>query len=110
VVSQRYLTPDTALAEARSEPGLSRLLALTGGTPLPASIEVQARQLADVGALSGELANDPAVDPSFPTSCDADTYQSLQGFARVAALGALAVLLIVGMVVMVITAIRSGPR
>lgn len=84
VVSVMYVSPEQALAEANSRPGLDNLASLSSTNPFPASLDVRVRQVTQVGAVARSVTGDPAVDPTYPTSYDPDTYSRLKQFALVA--------------------------
>ncbi len=104
VGSVRYVSPDDALREARQRPGLAQLISQAGGNPFPASLDITVRRLPDAGAVVTGLTGDPAIDPAFPSSYDAGTYQQLQGFITVAGAIALGVLLVLATVAAAVTA------
>jgi ABC-type ATPase involved in cell division/cell division protein FtsX len=83
VSSVTYVTADQALAEASSRPGLDNLASLSSTNPFPASLDVQVRLVTQVGAVAASVKDDPAVDPSYPTSYDPNTYSRLRHFALV---------------------------
>ena len=83
VSSVTYLTPEQALAEASNRPGLDNLASLSSTNPFPASLDVQVRLVTQVGAVAASVKDDAAVDPSYPTSYDPDTYSRLRHFALV---------------------------
>jgi len=72
-----------ALAEASGRPGLDNLASLSSTNPFPASLDVQVRQVMQVGAIAASVKDDPAVDPSYPTSYDPNTYSRLRHVALV---------------------------
>jgi len=84
VVSVRYVTPTQALAEAGNRPGLDNLASLSSANPFPASLDVKVRLPTQVAAVATSVKGDPAVDPTYPTSYDPDTYSRLRHFALVA--------------------------
>jgi cell division transport system permease protein len=84
VASVTYLTPAQALAEASRRPGLDGLTSLSSSNPFPASLDVKVRLVTQVAAVAGSVKSDPAVDPTYPTSYDPDTYSRLRHFALVA--------------------------
>ena len=84
VASVRYLTPSQALEEASKRPGLDSLASLSSTNPFPASLDVKVRLVTQVAAVAGSVKGDPAVDPTYPTSYDPDTYARLRHFALVA--------------------------
>jgi cell division protein FtsX len=83
VASVTAMSPDQALAEASSRPGLDHLASLSTTNPFPASLDVQVRQVTQVGAVAASVKDDPAVDPSYPTSYDPDTYSRVRHVALV---------------------------
>jgi ABC-type ATPase involved in cell division/cell division protein FtsX len=84
VSSVTEISPEQALQEANSRPGLDSLASLSGTNPFPASLDVQARQVTAVAAVAAAVTGDPAVDPTYPTSYDPDTYARLRKVALVA--------------------------
>ncbi len=70
VASVTYVSADQALKEASSRPGLDSLGSLSTSNPFPASLDVTARMVTQVAAIAAEVAGDPAVDPTYPTSYD----------------------------------------
>jgi ABC-type ATPase involved in cell division/cell division protein FtsX len=84
VASVTEVSPEQALAAANSRPGLDNLASLSSTNPFPASLDVQVRQVTQVGAVAASVKTDPAVDPAYPTSYDPDTYSRLRHFALVA--------------------------
>jgi ABC-type ATPase involved in cell division/cell division protein FtsX len=83
VASVREVTPKQALVEAGSRPGLDSLASLSSTNPFPASLDVNVKQVTSLGAVADSVKNDPAVDPSYPTSYDPDTYSRIRHFALV---------------------------
>jgi ABC-type ATPase involved in cell division/cell division protein FtsX len=83
VRSVTHLSPEEALREASSRPGLDGLASLSATNPFPASLDVQVTQVNDVAAVAAEVAGDPAVDPSYPTSYDPGTYSRLRRIALI---------------------------
>jgi ABC-type ATPase involved in cell division/cell division protein FtsX len=89
VSSVTELSSAQALAEAGSRPGLDVLASLSATNPFPASLDVQVRQVTDIAAVAAEAASNAAVDPTYPTSYDPNTYQRLRKIALiVGAIGA----------------------
>jgi cell division transport system permease protein len=84
VTSVRYVSPEEALAEARSRPGLDQLSSLSATNPFPASLDVRVKFVTQVSAVAASVDGDPAVDPAYPTSYDPDTYARLKKFALIA--------------------------
>jgi ABC-type ATPase involved in cell division/cell division protein FtsX len=89
VATVTSISPEQALAQAAKRPGLSNLASLNSANPFPASLDVRVKQVTQVAAVAASVKGDPAVDPTYPTSYDPDTYSRLQHFAVVAgAIGA----------------------
>src|SRR5439155_937785 len=80
------VSPEQALAEASKRPGLDSLASLSATNPFPASLDVRVRVVTQVAAVANSLRGDAAVDPSYPTSYDPDTYSRLRRFALAAVL------------------------
>ena len=78
IASVTAVSPDQALAEASSRPGLDNLASLSTTNPFPASLDVQVRDVTNVGAVAESVKGDPAADPAYPTSYDPDTYSRLR--------------------------------
>ncbi|HEY3195314.1 MAG TPA: permease-like cell division protein FtsX [Candidatus Dormibacteraeota bacterium] len=104
VKSVREVSPEEALAEARSRPGLDSLASLSATNPFPASLDVDVRNVNAIAAVAADYKDDPAADPTYPTSYDPDTYSRLRKVALViGALGA-ALLLFFGIVAYAVVA------
>jgi cell division protein FtsX len=84
VASVTEVSPEQALAEAQSRPGLDNLASLSDTNPFPASLDVRVRLVTKVGAVAASVSNDPAVDPAYPTSYDSGTYDRLRRLALIA--------------------------
>ena len=78
------VSPEQALKEATSRPGLDNLASLSSTNPFPASLDVRVRQVNDVAAVANSVKGDPAADPAYATSYDPDTYSRLRRFALIA--------------------------
>jgi ABC-type lipoprotein export system ATPase subunit/cell division protein FtsX len=78
VASVTDVSPEQALAQANSRPGLDNLASLSTTNPFPASLDVQVRDVTTVGAVAASVKGDPAADPAYPTSYDPDTYSRLR--------------------------------
>jgi cell division transport system permease protein len=78
------VTPEQALKEASSRPGLDNLASLSSTNPFPASLDVRVRRVTDVAAVAKSVKGDGAVDPAYSTSYDPDTYSRLRRFALIA--------------------------
>ena len=96
VSSVTSISAQQALQQASSRPGLDALASLSDTNPFPASLDVQVRRVTDVASVAAVATGDPAVDPTFPTSYDPDTYGRLRKVALiVGAVGAGLLLLFV---------------
>jgi ABC-type ATPase involved in cell division/cell division protein FtsX len=84
VSSVTEISPEQALQEANSRPGLDSLASLSGTNPFPASLDVQVGQVTAVAAVAAEVTGDPAVDPAYPTSYDPNTYAQLRKVVLIA--------------------------
>ncbi|HEY0831477.1 MAG TPA: FtsX-like permease family protein, partial [Candidatus Dormibacteraeota bacterium] len=60
------------------------LASLSSTNPFPVSLDVRVKLPTQVAAVAGSGKGDAAVDPSYPTSYDPDTYARLRHFALVA--------------------------
>ena len=98
VASVTDVTPEQALKEASSRPGLDNLASLSSTNPFPASLDVRVRQVTDVAAVAKSVKGDPAVDPAYSTSYDPDTYSRLRRFALIAGAIGGGILLLFGLV------------
>jgi ABC-type ATPase involved in cell division/cell division protein FtsX len=83
VASVTYVSTDQALKEATSRPGLESLGSLSTTNPFPASLDVNVRSVNQVAAIAASVGGDPAVDATYPTSYDPDTYSRLRRIALV---------------------------
>lgn len=84
VASVKDISPAQALAEANGRPGFDNLASLSSTNPFPESLDVQVKLVTQVAAVANSVKGDPAVDPSYPTSYDPDTYSRLRHFALIA--------------------------
>jgi ABC-type ATPase involved in cell division/cell division protein FtsX len=104
VASVKDVSPEQALAEARSRPGLDNLASLSATNPFPPSLDVQVRDVTKVGAVAALVKGDPAVDPAYPTSYDPDTYARLRRIALVVGGIGAGLLLLFGLVAYAVSA------
>jgi cell division transport system permease protein len=100
VATVTYVSKDAALARAQRIPGLPELANASESNPFPASLDVQLKNINNVGAIDSLVRTESVVDPLYPTSYDKGAYQRLQavmfgiaiaGFAFVGLLGFVAV-------------------
>jgi cell division transport system permease protein len=99
-----YTTKAQALAHAQSIPGLPQLADASGTNPFPASLDVQVKNIDDVGAIDGMVRYDLAVDQVTPTSYDPGAYQRIQQVFFGSAVAGLIFLGLLGFVAMTVTA------
>jgi ABC-type ATPase involved in cell division/cell division protein FtsX len=98
VLSVTDISPAQAMAEAASRPGLDNLASLSSSNPFPESLDVRVRMVTQVGAVASSVSGDPAVDPSYPTSYDPNTYSRLRHVALVAGGVGLGILLLFALI------------
>ena len=84
VASVTSVSPEQALAEASRRPGLDNLASLSDTNPFPASLDVRVKLVTQVAGVAASVKGNPAVDSSYPTSYDPDTYSRLRNFALIA--------------------------
>jgi ABC-type ATPase involved in cell division/cell division protein FtsX len=83
VASVTDVSAEQALAEATSRPGLDNLASLSASNPFPASLDVRVHMVTQLGAVVTSVKDDPAIDPTYPTSYDPDTYSRLRRVALI---------------------------
>jgi ABC-type ATPase involved in cell division/cell division protein FtsX len=94
VASITPVSADQAMQDASNRPGLDQLASLSASNPFLASLDLQLRRVTDIASVASSVQTDPAVDQSYPTSYDPDTYARLRKIALiVGAVGAGLVLL-----------------
>lgn len=105
VSSVTFTSKDQALARAQRIPGLPQLADAAGSNPFPASLDVQVKNVSDVGAIDALAKNDGAsiIDPVYPTSYDANAYQRIQALMLGIAVASLAFLGLLGFVAVAVT-------
>jgi ABC-type ATPase involved in cell division/cell division protein FtsX len=104
VASVTDISPEQALAEASRRPGLDDLASLSDTNPFPASLDVRVKMVTQVAAVAASVKGDPAVDSSYPTSYDPDTYSRLRHFAYIAGGIAAGILLLFAIVAYAVVA------
>ena len=77
------VSAEQARAEASSRPGLDNLASLSTTNPFPASLDVRVHLVTQLGAVVASVKDDPAIDPTYPTSYDPDTYSRLRRVALI---------------------------
>jgi cell division transport system permease protein len=103
VASVSYTTRSEALARARHIPGLPQLADATDSNPFPASLDVQVKNINDVGRIDAWVRYDLAVDPVYPTSYDQGAYQRIQGVLLGVAVAGFVFLAVLGFVAVTVT-------
>ena len=83
VSSVTEISAEQALQDAQNKPGLAALAGLTASNPFSASLDVQVRQVNAIAPVAAEVVGDPAVDATYPTSYDPDTYARLKRIALI---------------------------
>jgi ABC-type ATPase involved in cell division/cell division protein FtsX len=104
VAAVTSVSPEQALAEASRRPGLDNLASLSDTNPFPASLDVRVKLVTQVPAVAGSVKGNPAVDSSYPTSYDPDTYSRLRRFAYIAGGIAAGILLLFAIVAYAVVA------
>jgi cell division transport system permease protein len=103
VANVGYTTRSEALARARHIPGLPQLADATDSNPFPASLDVQVKNINDVGRIDAWVRYDLAVDPVYPTSYDQGAYQRIQGVLLGVAVAGFVFLAVLGFVAVTVT-------
>jgi cell division transport system permease protein len=103
VASVGYTTKSEALVRARHIPGLPQLADATDSNPFPASLDVQVKNINDVGRIDAWVRYDLAVDPVYPTSYDQGAYQRIQGVLLGVAVAGFVFLAVLGFVAVTVT-------
>lgn len=78
VASVTYTSKAEAFARAQRIPGLPELANSSDSNPFPASLDVQLKDINDVGAIDASVRDESVVDPVYPTSYDQGAYQRIQ--------------------------------
>jgi cell division protein FtsX len=84
-------------------PGLPPLAHPTDSNPFPASLDVQVKNINDVGRIDAWVRYDLAVDPVYPTSYDQGAYQRIQGVLLGVAVAGFVLLAVLGFVAVTVT-------
>jgi cell division transport system permease protein len=103
VANVTYVTKAEALARAQGIPGLLQLAGASDSNPFPASLDVQMKNINDVGAIDTMVRNESVVDPLYPTSYDKGAYQRIQAVLFGAAVAGFAFLALLGFVAITVT-------
>ena len=104
VRSVGYTSKSEALKRAQRRPGLPELADATDGNPFPASLDVQVKQVDQVGAVDAIARHDVAVDQSFPSSYDPGAYQKIQRLMIGLAVGGGAFMALLAFIAVTVTA------
>ena len=103
VRSVTYVSKDEALRRAQGRPGLGQLANATESNPFPASLDVDVKRIEDVGAVAQSVRYTPPVDPSDPTSYDANAFSRIQTALTVVAIIGIAFLALLAFVAVSVT-------
>ena len=103
VASVEFVSKAEALARAQNTPGLNDLAQASDSNPFPASLDVQVKNINDVGAIDGLVRAESVVDAQQPTSYDQGAYQRLQAVLFGIAIAGLAFLALLGFVAITVT-------
>ena len=103
IASVTYVTKGEALQRAQHIPGLPQLADSTDSNPFPASLDVQVKNIDDVGAIDASVRYDLAVDPTYSTSYDRGAYQRIQNVLFGVAVAGLAFFGVLGFVAVSVT-------
>ena len=103
VARVEYVSKAEALARAQSTPGLNDLAQASDSNPFPASLDVQVRNIDDVGAIDALVRAEAVVDARQPTSYDQGAYQRLQAVLFGIAVAGLGFLGLLGFVAITVT-------
>jgi ABC-type ATPase involved in cell division/cell division protein FtsX len=104
VASVKEISSAQALQDASGRPGLGTFAGLTDTNPFPASLDVTAKLVTEVGAIAQIAKGDPAVDPAFPTSYDPDVYSRLRKLAIAVGVVGGALILLLGFIAYAVAA------
>jgi cell division transport system permease protein len=103
VASVTYTSREKALSRAQSIPGLPQLASASDSNPFPASLDVQVKNIDDVGAMDTLARTNRASDPVTPTSYDKGAYQRIQAVLFGIAVGGFIFLGLLGFVAVTVT-------
>jgi cell division transport system permease protein len=110
VASVTFITKDQALKQFEQDPNNAVLIEQVQGNPLDAKLQVQVKNLGDVGAIDALARQWPGVDPTDPTNYQGDFVNrmlQLSQWLNVAGVGLMAILVVVS-VVIVMNTIRTA--
>src|SRR5438270_1265059 len=99
-----YVSKTEALERAQRRPGLPQLADASESNPFPASLDVQVKNVQEVGAIDAYVRGDAAVDPLYPTSYDRGAYERIQQVLMGVAIAGLAFLALLAFVAVTVTA------
>ena len=110
VASVKFVTKDEALAQFKSDPQNGVLVEQLEGNPLDAKLDVQVKNLRDVGAIDALARNWVGVDPTDPTNYQGDFINRMLQLSQWLGLAGagLLVILSVASIVIVMNTIRTA--
>lgn len=98
-----YVSKAQALARAQGRPGLPSLVQASGSNPFPASLDVQVKDVGQVGGVDALARRSQAVDPVFPTSYDKNAYARIQKLMIGVAVAGVAFLALLAFIAVTVT-------
>jgi cell division transport system permease protein len=110
VATVEYVSKAEALARAQNTPGLNEIAQASESNPFPASLDVQVKNINDVGGIDALVRGNSVVDPAQPTSYDQGAYQRLQAVLFGIAVAGIAFLGLLGFVAVTVTmnSVKAG--
>ena len=110
VISVSFETKDQAAQQASQNPDISQALSVLGSNPLPASLNLVVRKLADLSQFNAMAAATPIVDKTTPTDYNSDVISKLNAVITIIEwVGAIiAVILMTISIVIIMNTIRTA--
>ncbi|MBV9101747.1 MAG: ABC transporter permease [Candidatus Dormibacteraeota bacterium] len=110
VISVTFENKDQAAREAAQNPDIQAALNALGSNPLPASLNLNVRQLTDLGQFDSMARNTPIVDKTTATDYNPDVIGKLRTVISVISLvgGIIALILLVISLVIIMNTIRTA--
>ena len=110
VISVTFENKDQAAREAAQNPDIQAALNALGSNPLPASLNLNVRQLTDLGQFDSMARNTPIVDKTTATDYNPDVIGKLRTVINVISLvgGIIALILLVISLVIIMNTIRTA--
>jgi cell division transport system permease protein len=110
VISVTFENKDQAAKEAAQDPDIQQALNALGSNPLPASLNLNVRQLTDLAQFDSMARNTPIVDKTTATDYNPDVIGKLHTLINVIQLvgGIIALILLVISIVIIMNTIRTA--